>query len=112
MSFYVPSTPGPTRHRSHSYSQPVPMVASSYPYPTTPYGYNNTLPLGSNYYDSPGYNSSQTYYVAPSISGRSRSHSRPRHSHGHGHSSHGHSHRRSHSHHRQHGHQRRSHSNA
>ncbi|KAI9466725.1 hypothetical protein BJY52DRAFT_11415 [Lactarius psammicola] len=100
MSFYVPSTPSRHRSRSYSLAQPTQMAATTYPYPATPYsGYNTLAP----YYDTP---SSQTYYVAPSISGRSRSHSRSRHSHGHGH---GHSHRRSHSHHR-HGHQRRSHS--
>jgi hypothetical protein len=110
MSFYVPSTP--TRHRSRSFAQPLPIAGSSYPYPNTPYsGYNTLAP----YYDSPGHNSSQTYYVAPSISGRSRSRSRSRHGHAPSHSrSHGHSsNRRSHSHHRQHhgrqpSHQRRS----
>ncbi|KAH8999401.1 hypothetical protein EDB92DRAFT_960860 [Lactarius akahatsu] len=105
MSFYVPSTPSRHRSRSYSLAQPPQMATSSYPYPATPYsGYNTLAP---NYYDTPGYNNSQTYYVAPSISGRSRSRSRSRHAHGHGH---GHSHRRSHSHHHHHGHQRRSHS--
>ncbi|KAI9448326.1 hypothetical protein H4582DRAFT_80680 [Lactarius indigo] len=105
MSFYVPSTPSRHRSRSYSLAQPTQMAATTYPYPATPYsGYNTLAP---NYYDNPSYNSSQTYYVAPSISGRSRSRSRSRHAHGH---SHGHSHRRSHSHHHPHGHQRRSHS--
>ncbi|KAH9050091.1 hypothetical protein EDB84DRAFT_728644 [Lactarius hengduanensis] len=107
MSFYVPSTPSRHRSRSYSLAPPPQMAATSYPYPATPYsGYNTLAP---NHYDTPGYNNSQTYYVAPSISGRSRSRSRSRPAHGHGH---GHTHRRSHSHHRHHGHghQRRSHS--
>ena len=106
MSFYHPSP----RRRSYSLSQPSHMAGSSYPYPTTPYsGYNSLAPT---YNDMPGY-SPQTFYVAPSISGRSRSRSRsrPRHSHGHSHShGHGHSQRRSRSHHRHHVPQRRSHS--
>ena len=98
MSYYGPSTP--SRHRSRSFAMP-PAVVPSYPYPTTPYsGYNTLAP---SYYDSPGYNSVQPFYVAPSISGRSRSHSRSRHAHGHGH---GHTRHRSQSRHRHHGHRR------
>jgi hypothetical protein len=113
MAYFVPSTPSRHRGRSYSLSQPPQMAGSSYPYPNTPYsGYNSLAP---SYHDNPGYNPSQTFYVAPSISGRSRgrsrsrSRSRPAHSHSHGH---GHSGRRSQSHHRNHGHQRRSHSTA
>lgn len=104
MAYYVPSTPSRHRARSYSLSQPLPMAGSSYPYPTTPY--SNYSQLAPSY--NPGYNPSQTFYVAPSISGRSRSRSRSRPAH----SNHGrsHSHRRSRSHHRSHGPQRRSHS--
>lgn len=102
MAYYVPSTPSRHRGRSYSLSQPIQMAGSSYPYPTTPYsGYNQLAPSYNT-----GYNPSQTFYVAPSVSGRSRSRSRSRPAH-HGRS---HSNRRSRSHHRSHGHQRRSHS--
>jgi hypothetical protein len=103
MAYYVPSTP---RHRGRSYSlsQPSQMAGSSYPYPTTPYsGYNQLAPSYNT-----GYNTPQTFYVAPSEAGRSRSRSRSRPAHSH--HGHGHSGRRSRSHHRSHGHQRRSHS--
>ena len=111
MTFYNPSAQSRHRSRSYSLSQPTQM---GYPYPTTstPYSAYNSLP--PTQFD-PGYNTNQTFYVAPSISGRSRGRSRSRsrsrpahgHSHGHGHS---HSQRRSRSHNRHHGHQRRSHS--
>lgn len=102
---YFPSTNSRHRGRSYSLSQPTQM-AGSYPYPTTPYsGYGQLAPT---YYDNPGYNPSQTFFVAPSASGRSRSRSRSRPAHSH--HGHGHTGRRSRSHHRGHGHQRRSHS--
>src|SRR5260221_11529689 len=94
-SFYVP--PSPHRGRTYSHGQPV-----GYPYTSTPYSGYNALPAPGPFYDAPGVSRSATYYVTPSISGRSRSHSRPRRSH---------SHHRSRSHHGQHhGHHRRSHS--
>jgi len=87
-TYYVPTTP-PVRGRAYSLTQP------SYPYPATPYsGYNTLAP---SYHGTPGMSRSATYYVTPSVSGRSRSHSRPRHS-SHHHRSHHHGHhRRSHS---------------
>ena len=90
-TFFVP--PSPRRGRTYSLGQPV-----SYPYTSTPYSAYNALP--APIYDTPGVSRSATYYVAPSIAGRSRSHSRPRRSHSHHRSHHGHhhhGHRRSHS---------------
>ncbi|KAI0303112.1 hypothetical protein BC826DRAFT_330539 [Russula brevipes] len=87
-TYYVPTTP-PTRGRAYSLTQP------SYPYPATPYsGYNTLAP---SYHGTPGMSRSATYYVTPSVSGRSRSHSRPRHSSHHHRSQHHGHHRRSHS---------------
>jgi hypothetical protein len=86
-TYYVPTTP-PARGRGYSLSQP------GYPYPATPYsGYNTLAPS----YGMPGMSRSATYYVTPSVAGRTRSHSRPRHSSSHHHRSHHHGHRRSHS---------------
>jgi hypothetical protein len=86
-TYYVPTTP-PARGRGYALSQP------GYPYPATPYsGYNTLAPS----YGMPGMSRSATYYVTPSVAGRTRSHSRPRHSSSHHHRSHHHGHRRSHS---------------
>ncbi|KAI0269275.1 hypothetical protein BC834DRAFT_621062 [Gloeopeniophorella convolvens] len=106
MSYYVQSTPSHQRGRSYSLSQPqgMPVAGSGYPYPGTPYSGYTSIPSAH----SP-YSANQTFYVAPSTTGRTRSRSRSRTRHGHSHSHHGHGH--GHGHHGHH-HHRRSHSTA